>query len=71
MTSSTDQLFYAYRLEATDEGGTDWLDHTQWCETPDSLREPLDRDKALEIIDWDRQPGDKYCIRRACPDDMD
>ena len=62
--------YYAYRLQSGEspEDPSDWIDHTQWCETPDSLREPLSRDRALEIIAWDRMPGDKYCIRQTCDD---
>lgn len=62
--------YLVYRLQAGEgpEDPADWIDHTDWCETPDSLRFPVDRDKALELIEWDRQKGDRYCIRRACPD---
>ncbi len=62
-------LFYVYRLQAG-EGPDDWIDHTLWCECPDGLREPVDRNRALELINWDRIAGDRYCLRRACPDDM-
>jgi len=61
-------LFVAFRLHAGEsaEDEPSWLPHTDWCETPDPLREPLSRDKALELIAWDRSPGDKYSIRKAC-----
>lgn len=63
--------YYAYRLQAGEapDDPPDWICHTDWCETPDSLREPLSRDKALEIIEWDRQRGDRYCIRAVCPEE--
>ena len=64
-------FYHAFRLQAgeTPVDPDEWIDHTMWCETPDSLREPLSRDRALEIIDWDRTPGDRYCIRRCCDDE--
>jgi len=63
--------FHAYRLHAGEKKGDPnvWLSHEDWCETPDPLREPLTRDKCLELIAWDRAPGDRYCIRRALLDD--
>lgn len=59
-------LYYAYRLQAGEmpDDPAEWIDHTDWCDTPDSLREPVDRGKALELIEWDRLPGDRYRIRK-------
>jgi hypothetical protein len=59
-------LFHAFRLHAAEKAGDPavWLSHEDWCETPDPMREPLTRDRCLELIAWDRAPGDRYCIRR-------
>ena len=58
--------FLAFRLHASEEpdGPDVYLSHEDWCETPDALREPLTREKCLELIDWDRTKGDIYRIRK-------
>ena len=60
-------VYHAERLHASEVPGLDavWINHEEWCETPDELREPLSRDEALELIEYDRRPGDTYRIRET------
>lgn len=59
--------YHAYRRQAAENVADpdEWLCHEDWCETPEELREPLTRDGALELIEWDRKPGDRYRIDKA------
>jgi len=66
-----DTRYVAQRLHAgeTADDPNEWISHEDWCETPDPLREPLTRDEALKLIEWDRRPGDTYRIRPSRDDD--